>query len=298
LSWQTWIWLFLVQSAWTGSYAAMKLAASEMPVGVVVFLRYGLASLGLLIGSIFTGLPRFSRRDFGLVVLLGALNFALAPTMQVTSLLYTQAIDVSILIALEPMMTVLIAAIALRERPGRPTLLALAVGTTGMLILSGVGFQGVGVAGRERLFGNVLFVSSLLCEAALTVAGRRLAPRYKPSQAIAAMKMAGFLTAALVYAPTIRATDFGAITVKGWGSVFYLALLPSIFAYVVWYRIIKVVPVSQVALSLFIQPLVGTWIGYAFLGESIGANTLIGAALVCCSLAWWQAWAVRRRSAS
>ena len=36
----------------------MKWAGDEMPVGVVVFLRYGFASAGFLVGNLFSGLPR------------------------------------------------------------------------------------------------------------------------------------------------------------------------------------------------------------------------------------------------
>ena len=82
----------------------MKWAGDEMPVGVVVFLRYGFASAGFLVGNLFSGLPRVGKRDLGLVALVGALNFAAAPALQIASLRYTQAIDVSILIALEPML--------------------------------------------------------------------------------------------------------------------------------------------------------------------------------------------------
>ena len=54
----------------------MKWAGDEMPVGVVVFLRYGFASAGFLVGNLFSGLPRVGKRDLALVVLVGALNFA------------------------------------------------------------------------------------------------------------------------------------------------------------------------------------------------------------------------------
>ncbi len=90
--------------------------------------------------------------------------------------------------------------------------------------------------------------------------------------------------------------DFGAYSWKAWVSVIYLAVLPSAFAYTVWYRVIKVVPVSYVALSLFVQPILGTMIGYTFLDETIGIETVAGALLVCASLAWWQARSLRSQS--
>jgi drug/metabolite transporter (DMT)-like permease len=283
-----WLWLILAQSCWAASYIAMKIAGGEMPVGVVVFLRYGIVSLVFLAALPWVGFPRLTRRDLRLVAGLGVLNFTLAPTLQIASLRYTQAIDVSVLIALEPMMTVLVAALVLRERPNRATIFALLAGTMGMLALSGVGFGGITSGAPNRLLGNVMFTLSLLCESSLTVAGRTLGVRYPASQVIFAMKLAGFLAAGLVFAPAIAGANFGVISVRGWASVAFMAVFSSIFAYIVWYRVIRVVPVAYVALSLFVQPIVGSALGYLFLGEQIGMQTIIGAVMVCVSLAWWQ----------
>ena len=104
-----WFWLVVVQSVWASSYIAMKFAVAEMPVGGVLFLRYGFASLLFILGWAKLGWPRFTKKEFFILSLLGVFNFGLAPAMQVTSLKYTQAIDVSIVIALEPLITVLLA---------------------------------------------------------------------------------------------------------------------------------------------------------------------------------------------
>ena len=45
--------------------------------------------------------------------------------------------------------------------------------------------------------------------------------------------------------------DLTAPFLRVWGAIFYLALGPSMFSYVIWYRILHVVPVNRVALSLF-----------------------------------------------
>lgn len=292
-----WLLLVLTQSIWTGSYLAMKVAGEEMPVGLIVVLRYGLATLVLLSATPWNGLPRLERRDWLLVVALGALNFTLAPTLQISGLQCTQSIDVSILIALEPTITVALAALALRDRPSGTTIWALLLGTVGMLILSSAGFAGEVAGASNRLLGNSLFTVSLLCEAAVTVGGGRLAVRYAPSQAVLAMKAAGFIAAAVIFAPVVFSAEFGSYSWKAWTSVIYLAVLPSAFCYTMWYRVIKVVPVSHVALSLFVQPIVGTIIGYTLLDETIGIETVVGALLVCASLAWWQTRSLRNKAA-
>ena len=232
-------------------------------------------------------MPRVGKRDLGLVALVGALNFAAAPALQIASLRYTQAIDVSILIALEPMLVVVAAALVLGEKPARQTATALGAGTIGMLIVSGAGFEDTSGDLGRRLTGNLMFASSLLFEVAVSVSGRRLSG-YRPSHSIQLMMPAGFATACICFSGQIQATNYSALSSRAWGSILFLALGPSIFAYTVWYRVIKVVPVNQVALSLFLQPLLGSVLGYTLLNETIGPQTVIGAVLVCSSLAWWQ----------
>ena len=282
-----WVWLIVVQSVWASSYVAMKMAVAEVPVAGVVFLRYGIAALGFLILWRFTGFPRVARRDLALLILLGAGNFALTPILQLTGIQYTQATDVSILIAFEPLITVLVAAMALRELPNRQTMITFFIATIGLFILSGVNVAG-GSFPWLRLFGNLLFLFGLVFEAGVSVGGRALTQRYRPDHLIGLMMMAGFLANGVVNAPTIGRLNLGAISMSVWGAVLFLGLACSIFTYVVWFRVLKVVPVNRVALSLFVQPVVGIILGGTILGETINAGTIAGAVLICVSLVAWQ----------
>ena len=284
------MWLFLAacQTVWAGSYVAMKLAGAELPVGAVVTLRFGLASLLFAPLVLRRGVPKFERRDWALILGLGALNFTISPSLQVASLRYTQAIDVSILVALEPMTTVLLATLILRE-PLRPrTLAAGAIAVTGALVLSGVGLPGAKVT-ADRLTGNALYVTATLCEVLVTLAGGRLARRYDPLAAMGLMKMAGFVTAAVVYAGVWDAVDLGAVSERAWFSIAYLGAASSFVGYGAWYWALRSAPVSQAALTLFLQPIAGTIFGYFIAGERVGWNTLAGGALILGALAWQQA---------
>ena len=141
----------------------MKLAGAEMPVGAVVTLRYGLAALLFLPLILRKGRPRYSGRDWALIALLGALNFGVAPTLQVSAAQNTQSLDMAILVAVEPLLTMLFAALFLGEKLSSRTWAAGAMSLTGALVLSGVGWNIEGLAG-ERLFGNGLFLTSMLLE--------------------------------------------------------------------------------------------------------------------------------------
>jgi drug/metabolite transporter (DMT)-like permease len=287
VGWRIWTLLLLAQAMWAGSYVAMKVAGDAMPVGAVVVFRYGIASLAYLFLIPFVGLPRMAKRDWALVAVLGVINFALTPSLQVQSLRLTRAADVSLLIGLEPILTVILAGLILREHLNPRIIGAMVLGLAGVWVLSDPS-AAADEAASNRLWGNVMFLGSLLCEATVTISGGRLAKLYSPLPTIAAMKAFGLIAAGIFYGPVVAATnpsDFGA---PAWTSLIYLALLPSLFAYSAWYWAIRRVPVNQLAPTLFAQPFIGAFLGWLLLDEVLGPRTWAGGALILGALAWTQ----------
>lgn len=295
MGWRIWTLLLLAQAMWAGSYVAMKIAGEAMPVGAVVVYRYGLASLAYLFLIPFVGLPRLAKRDWALVAFLGVINFALTPTLQVESLRWTRAADVSLLIGLEPTLTVILAGFILREQVNPRIAGAMVLGLAGVWVLSSPGAAG-DEATSNRLWGNLLFLGSLLCEATVTISGGRLAKLYSPLPTIAAMKAFGLLAAVIFYGPVVAAANPSDFGTPAWTSLIYLALLPSLFAYSAWYWAIKRAPVNQIAPSLYAQPFVGAFLGWLLLGEALGPRTWAGGALILGALAWTQA--ISRKTAN
>ncbi len=283
-----WLWLVAAQSVWAGSYVAMKFAGAELPVGAVVTLRYGVAAALFLPLILRRGLPRYRRRDWALMVSLGALNFGVSPTLQVAAVRYTQALDVSILVALEPLLTLIFAAIFLGEKLAGRTWAAGAMSLTGALVLSGVGISGA-ESTPDRLLGNGLFLASTLLEISVTIFGARLVKVYDPLVTMGLMKTAGFLASSVAYAGVWSEVDAASVSAKAWWSILFLGAGASVLGYGVWYWLLQRAPVQKLALSLFLQPFVGTIAGVAIAGETVGPNTLAGAGLILGGLAWSEA---------
>ncbi len=280
------------QSVWAGSYVAMKLAGAEMPVGAVVTLRYGLAALLFLPLILRKGRPRYSGRDWALIGLLGALNFGVAPTLQVSAAQSTQAMDMAILVALEPLLTMVFAAVFLGETLSSRTWAAGAMSLTGALVLSGVGWSIEGQAG-ERLFGNGLFLTSMLLEISVTINGARLVRTHDPVVTMGLLKTAGFLASGVAYSGLWSGFDLSGVSLTAWASIAFLGVGASVFSYSVWFWLLKRAPVQKVALSLFLQPFMGTLAGVLIAGETVGPNTLLGGGLILAGLAWSE---MRRQS--
>ncbi|MBI1354109.1 MAG: EamA family transporter [Acidobacteria bacterium] len=126
----------------------------------------------------------------------------------------------------------------------------------------------------------------MLCEVSVTIAGARLAKSYDPVVTMGLLKTAGFIAGCAVYFGVWDEVAWAQVSPRAWISIVYLGAGASVFGYSVWYWLLRTAPVQKLALSLFLQPIAGTAAGVFIAGETIGPNTLLGAALIFAGLAW------------
>ncbi|MBI2345310.1 MAG: DMT family transporter [Deltaproteobacteria bacterium] len=289
--------LLFLQTLWASTYVVWKMSSSLMPVGMVLVVRYGIALLAL---CSVVGCRRWMRgnsampapvpwrgRDAACIAAIGLLNFALGPYLQIVSLQMTLAADAAVIVALEPVVTAILAACVLHERLDRRTVLTFLIGTVGIAILSGVRFDGTAAFGTTRWIGNGLFATALLSEAAYSVASGRLTQRYDPLRLITWMIAAGMAGNLAVHWPNLTWSQLTAVPWSGWLLVAYLGLCCSAFGYAAWTYLARRIPVSRLALSLLLQPILGGGFGALVLGESLDWHWGLGATLTLSSLIFW-----------
>ncbi|MCC6443841.1 MAG: DMT family transporter [Armatimonadetes bacterium] len=129
----------LANLLWAGSCAASKIAMRHLSPLELVLLRYGIA-LAVLVP--LTGRQKFGRgfdlKDLGLLALLGGVAFAFSPWLQATGIHLSRAVDASLIIALEPVATALLAWAVLKERLSARQKVGFAGALAGFCILSGL----------------------------------------------------------------------------------------------------------------------------------------------------------------
>ncbi|MFN2382648.1 MAG: DMT family transporter [Gemmatimonadota bacterium] len=64
------------------------------------------------------------------------------------------------------------------------------------------------------------------------------------------------------------------------GSVVYLSVFGSVIAFVVYYTLLKQLPVNTLALLSFVYPVVAVFLGWLVRGEALGSQALAGAACI------------------
>lgn len=264
----------------------MKLAMSEMPLGLVMIFRYGLTLIFFVSVGALRFRETFSKREWGLILGMGLLNFSASPFFQLKSLQLTQAADAAVLVAFEPLALALLAVFFLKERLKKRTLFTFLCATIGVLILSGNSESKTSLD-MARLFGNFLFICSVLCESLYTITSRHLIQKHNPYRITAWMIAAGFLGNLLAHFSLLTPENFVVITAKGWGALFYLSFLATFICYTGWVVILKKVPVVSASLSLFLQPIFGTLLGILILTEAYSWRSFAGTALILSSLLIW-----------
>jgi drug/metabolite transporter (DMT)-like permease len=210
--------------------------------------------------------------------------FCIGPFLQFTGLSMAQSVDNALMVALEPLVTVLLAWVILGERLKLKDWISLCFGLFGFLLLSkalvfGNGNQPYsGVMGGLSL-GYILLFLSLTGEGVYSSLGRKLSFDYPATAIFGNLLLIG--TCAMTVVIAIR----GFHVFEGWSpksifAILWLGPVSTLGGYLLWMLILSKKEIAGMVVTLFIQPLVGALIGVFYLGETISLLQIFGALLI------------------
>jgi drug/metabolite transporter (DMT)-like permease len=257
-----------------------------MEPGALTTLRFGIAAALLLAGWRWFrgGSPTLG--DMPRIACMGILVFCMAPRLQIDGVNRGQAGDTSLLMALDPLITALAAAVFLREQVPARRWWGCLLGMLGVILLSRVW---TGEAAPMRgLVANVVFIASFFCEAAYSVLGKPLLHRCSPLKLLACGATAGtvanlFLDLTIDHRATLAAVK--TMTATSWLLVLYLAIICSIVGYTLWFVVIRETEVNIAGLTVLVQPLAGLFLSVVWIGERVHWGQLWGSAAILVGLA-------------
>lgn len=252
-----------------------KMVAAEFPIFLGSGLRYAVAALVLLPISL-----RGAAQARLLVGLLFAQSF-LGNFLFSLCLLYglraTGAASAGVITSATPAAVGLISVLFLRER--------LSLRVAAGLLLAVAGVMAVNLAavvgeGGGSLWGNLLVLGAVLCEAVFLVLAKVAATRLTPLTASALTISLGFLTflpAALYEGLTF---PWGEVSAGGWLAVLYYGLFGTAVAYLLWYRGVARVDASAAGVFAGLMPVAAVGLSWLVLGEVVRPAHLLGVLLV------------------
>jgi drug/metabolite transporter (DMT)-like permease len=287
--------LVVTNIIWGTTYVVAKVALETVPPALLAALRFTLATS--LLWAILLWQARSRRHepspfvavqgnDRWRLVGLGLCGVGLGYLLAYWGVSLTTATDAALMIIGEVIFTTVLAALIAGEQVGRWRGLGIALGVVGVLVLVlGSAVEGSGgPQGMWRAIGNLLVLSGIFFEALYTVLGAGMARRIPPLTMIA-YAYAGSM---LVWLPIILGHLFTgqmpAFNPAAGLSVLYLAIFPSVVCVITWFTVIRATGASLGALSLFVQPVVGTMLGTWLLGDPITVSLVAGALLIFVAL--------------
>jgi drug/metabolite transporter (DMT)-like permease len=216
---------------------------------------------------------------------MGISAFCYAPLIGLAGLKKTGAVDNAILIALEPMVTVALAAIFLAERLDRVQVLSFVISLLGFSFLSGLATQPMGTwATDPSILGNLILVVSLLGEGGYSIFARKLSDRYATLSVFGSALMSGFVILTLAATLAGGLPDLTRLGSHEWLALLWLGPIGSTLTYLYWLVALESTDVSSAALTLFVQPVVGSILGVWIFQESLGLTKGFGAFMIFCAV--------------
>lgn len=260
-------------------YVVNKLALREFNPFAYGFWRLIIGVIALSALATFTkSWPRIEKRDLPRVLLLAIVAVPINQLIYFVGISKTLPSHASLLYGTTAVFALFLSAALGYEKILKHKIVAIIVSLAGLAL---VVTQGGAIDTSSELFaGDVFIFCAVLAWATFTVLGKPIVRKYGPLPSTCLILVIGSLISLpFLYFPA-RAQDYTHITWIGWGGAFYAAIVLSVLAYNVWYKILSMVDPAQVAILTTPQPVVATAFSTYLVGEVIGWPLVAGGLMV------------------
>lgn len=273
---------FLVAATlfWSGNYVLGKFAVASMPPLSLVYLRWLLAALPLVVAALAAERPslRAVARNWLLLTALSLLGLGGYTLMLYVALLHTSPLNASLINSFNPALIMLASAAFLGTPLGPRRIVGALVGFAGVLLVLTKGRLGA-LAELSFNAGDLIMLGAISCWTAYTILGKRLKD-VKPITATAAQAV--ILTALMT--PIVMASGLRLPrTPQAAASLLYIAVFPSVLSYVLWNLALTAIDPGKAGVYLNLIT-VFTAIATVLLGTSLTPAQIAGGVLVVCGV--------------
>ncbi len=282
-----------VVAVWGTNFVVIKLALDQLPPLLFATLRFVLVLLPMVFFLARPKVPWHNLAGYGLLIGVGqfgllyiAMNGQISPGLA------------SLVLQVQVFFTIALSMLLSHERLQRMQWLALAMASTGLVIIM------LHTDGDTTLLGLAMALLAALCWAGGNIvarsAGRVNMVAYVVWSSLFAVPPLLVLSL-LVEGPSAFASSWQTMDLSAWAAVAWQAWANSLFGYAVWGWLLARYPAATITPMALLVPLFGMGAAALWLGEGLPAWKLAAAALVLGGLAlnllWpqWRRWLRSRR---
>ncbi len=274
-----------INLAWGASYAVAKYALEVIPPSTLACIRF-------LVGGFFLLLipnrehtnRKLTFHDWKDLFIIGSFGLAISNALLNLGLQMTTSTKTAITASLEPIFTIFLAALMLKEALQRRTVKATAVSILGatLLLLGGKSLAQLlaELSSSGGFLGDILVVMSIFTTALYSVLMKPVAQRLGAMRATSYSFLIGSLLLSPIAALELSQLWPISFTTEAILAIIFLGVLCNAICYATWNIILKHTEAGVMAVTLYAQPVGGVLVGWLWLGESLSAAGIAGAVLI------------------
>lgn len=271
------LYLSLAASIWGGMYVVVKVVVDTVPPLELVWLRYMIAIIALvIIGTITKQSWRIDKRDWLLIFMIGFIGNTISIVAQEIGTMLSTAQMGAIITATTPAFMVVFARFILKEKITLKKAVSIILATFGVYMIVGSAH----IDSSHQLGGVALLIAALTWSL-MSVLIKRVPEQY--SQIV--VTSYGTLVAIIVLTPLaiprlLKLDSHVMLEPSILGGLLYLGVISTACGFLLWNRGLQMLNAASGGLFFFFQPIVGTFLGWLLLGEQIGVPFWIGTILI------------------
>jgi drug/metabolite transporter (DMT)-like permease len=278
---------------WGGTFVAIKYLVERVGTVGVVFLRIAPASICFALLLVLTvapsretgvrwrGIPSFSPaiwRRLVVIAICGGVvnNLALAYGQT-----YISAAMASLLATSNPIFTAIFSRILIGEPLTRRKLAGIALAFSGFLIVLFLGRGGGASFSVDNAIGMLIVMAAPVGWAIYTVISKPLLIDNEPHVVAGVTTiLSGLLLIPVFVVSPGFVRELPEISLRGWISVIAMSVFAIFVCYIIWYRALRGLEATQVAVYLYLVPFFGVLWAWVLLSEAITLWLLLGGATI------------------
>ncbi|MCH7321820.1 DMT family transporter [Solibacillus sp. MA9] len=271
------LFLSLAASIWGGMYVVVKVVVDVIPPFELVWMRYFIAAITLLIiGFITKQIWAIARKDWLIIFIVALVGNTISIVTQEMGTLLSSAQMGAIITATTPAFMVLFARFVLKETLTWKKCFSIALATIGVAII-----VGNGAIDSTLQLGGVYLLIAALTWAFMSVLIKKIPANYSQIVVTTYTSSIAVILLTPIVLPKLSQLNIEAMTQPSiWGGLLYLSIISTACGFLLWSKGLQLLNASSGGLFFFLQPIVGTFLGWVLLEETIGWSFWIGTVLI------------------
>jgi drug/metabolite transporter (DMT)-like permease len=277
------IWLLaaLPPLFWAGNFVLARALHMEITPIALSFWRWAIALLILLpfVHSELWQQRRLLLRHWPVLTLFAVLGVTNYNTFAYLGLQHTTATNGVLLSSVTPVVIVALSFLLFRVPLRGAQLFGILLSLAGVVLIATEGRPRM-LVGLELNRGDLWILAASLDWALYSVFLRWRPAGLEPKTFLTAIIAIGLLPLAVLYAWDLAAGHRFAINATNLAAIGYVALFPSVLAYVFWHRAVAEMGPNRTGQYLHLMPAFGAALAIVLLGERLQAFHLVGAVMI------------------